>query len=165
MDLDPTLWDISKHETYMNTAEFSFTCKEAQRWKRRCSFPSTCHAEGQERPCSTQPQSGRARGFPGTQPFPESSRAQLQAEHDPRGRRGQPKAGDHSKEPGFRSSWMGRGNCQEEQGAKTPSLVERKWKGLRWQLSSDGEPVKHRHRLSGETRESASLEIFRTQLD
>lgn len=45
MDLDPTLWDISKHEMYINTAEFSFTCKEAQRWKRRCSFPSTCHAE------------------------------------------------------------------------------------------------------------------------
>lgn len=144
---------------------FHSLAKRHKDGKEDAVFPVRATPKCQERPCSTQPQSGRARGFPGTQPFPESSRAQLQAEHDPRGRRGQPKAGDHSKEPGFRSSWMGRGNCQEEQGAKTPSLVERKWKGLRWQLSSDGEPVKHRHRLSGETRESASLEIFRTQLD
>ena len=86
------------------------------------SFPSACLAEVPGKILFYQPQSGRARGSQELNP----SLSPLWAEQVPTGRGGQPKAEDHSKELGLCSSRMGTGNCQEEQGAETLSLVESK---------------------------------------
>lgn len=47
--------------------------QEAQRWKRRCSFPSTCHAEVPGKILFYQPWSGRARGSQELNPSPRAA--------------------------------------------------------------------------------------------
>lgn len=139
MDLDPTLWDISKHEMYINTAEFSFTCKEAQRWKRRCSFPSTCHAEVPGKTLfypTTKWQSQRVprnSTLPREQPSPTPGRARPEGQARPAKSRGpQQGAGIPQFTDGERKLPRGAGSKNPVLGGKkverTAMAAELRWR-------------------------------------
>lgn len=170
MDLDPTLWDISKHETHINAAEFSFTAKRHKDGKEDAVFPSTCHAEVPGKILSYQAQSGRARGSQELNPSPRAA--------EPNSRQSTTRgAGEASQKQGTtaRSRDSAVHGWGEETAKRSREQKPRPWRkeSLFWRTARRtamaaelrGRAVKHRQGLSRETRESASLEIFRTQLD